>query len=88
MNQLLQFLTKDKEWIFSGIGVAVISALFWSVKWLISPRNKTHKRAKVINRKNVVTVDNSIISGNVAGRDLYLLSNSHYEISARVWREL
>jgi hypothetical protein len=73
MNQLLQFLTKNKEWIFSGIGVAVISALFWSIKWLISPRNKTHKRAKVINRKNVVAVDSSIISGNVAGRDLYFL---------------
>jgi hypothetical protein len=73
MNQLLQFLTKNKEWIFSGIGVAVISALFWLMKWLISPRNKTHKRAKVTNRKNVVTADGSIITGNVAGRDLYLL---------------
>ena len=51
INDFLTFLSQNKEWIFSGIGVAIIG---WILQWII---RKTSRRKK--NEQNISAGDGS-----------------------------
>lgn len=59
MSRLLQFLINNKEWVFSGIGVAAISAF---VAFSFSSQQNEKKGESFSGKSSI---------GNVAGRDIY-----------------
>jgi len=44
---MLEFIAKNKEWLFSGIGVTILGAFFVIAKWLYE-RSKTNTKHKAI----------------------------------------
>jgi predicted tellurium resistance membrane protein TerC len=54
LNQFMEWLIKNKEWVFSGIGVAVLA---WIGGWLfLRSKSETARKQKQIQRSG----DNSI----------------------------
>src|ERR1017187_6099508 len=67
---MLNWIQRNSEWIFSGVGVAVISGI---IVWLRARR--THSKQNSDTPTVVSVGSGSIISGNVAGRDVTVISS-------------
>ena len=53
MNIFINYLIKNKEWIFSGLGIFVIGGIISLIKILINNHKKaTQKSMKQINKDN------------------------------------
>lgn len=62
MQNLLIWIENNCEWIFDGIGVCVVGAIFTIVGWIVKNVNKSSK-----NEMAEKTVDNSIYHENILG---------------------
>src|SRR5438552_9639123 len=59
--------TPPYEWIFSGIGVAVVS---WFCAWVYRRYHKVHAAGKQPEQSSQVRISDSTVVGPVAGRDI------------------
>lgn len=53
MDIFINYLIKNKEWVFSGLGISVIGAIISLIKILINHHKKTSQKSmKQINKDN------------------------------------
>ena len=64
---IFDWILANKQWVFSGIGLAVIGLIFASLKWLFNRRNPTGDGAAVIRRDSSVKLGKTTISESTNG---------------------
>lgn len=72
MESILDFLTSNKEWVFSGIGVALLSGFFSTIIGRVKQTSRAHKQ-RVVTRGNLhiqVGKDINISIGNNSDKDI------------------
>jgi hypothetical protein len=55
MQTIIDYIAKNKEWIFSGIGVLLLSALFWFVRSLWS-KSLSRKKSEPVDASSTKTL--------------------------------
>ena len=75
-NQILQWLRKNKKWVFSGIGVFLASLVVAFFVWLLNTENVLDKILIVAGRDVIRAESNSIINiSNQEPRDLQIIAS-------------
>ena len=65
MDIFINYLIKNKEWIFSGLGIFVIGGIISLIKILINHHKKaTQKSMKQINKDNSSGIQNNYYQGD------------------------
>ncbi|MEY3220901.1 MAG: hypothetical protein RIT27_2258 [Pseudomonadota bacterium] len=67
LNETLAYLEKNKEWVFSGVGVLALSGFFTLCGWWFLRKPKSKHRE---NSNQSIQIDGSNNQVNVAGRDI------------------
>ncbi|MDJ1185289.1 hypothetical protein [Roseofilum casamattae] len=68
MRQLLEYILQNKEWLFSGLGLATLSAIFWLFQQSII----SFRSAKKGNIKQGYSGDIRIVGPRASGKTVYL----------------
>ncbi len=68
MNRLLHYLQSNKEWLFSGLGIATLSTLFWTLQQSF----ESFRNAKRGSVSKYTSGDIRVIGPRAAGKTVYL----------------
>jgi len=75
---VFEWILKNKEWVFSGIGVIVVGFVISFIKKLFLKRDKQvvddkkYKKETYKTNNGVVVGDNAYVGGNIAGHDIII----------------
>jgi len=64
--KLLNWIDLNKEWLLSGLGVALIGFLFGFIKWALSRKNET-STTKIAKSRGIISEGN--VKGNISSGD-------------------
>ncbi|MCP4108234.1 MAG: hypothetical protein GY749_22265 [Desulfobacteraceae bacterium] len=59
MNEIIDWITKNKEWVFSGIGATVIGAIIGFMKMRSGRKNEVSQRSET----NIAHNKSAIVKG-------------------------
>lgn len=79
---MINWVLQNKEWAFSGIGVAMVSFLFVLIKKTLLVKNKKHQnddKYRVFRNTGNNIGNKNNISGNFAGRDVIVYQDNSKE---------
>jgi hypothetical protein len=71
-TSMMDWIADNKEWIFSGVGISVLTIVFLILRHILRSGTQTnHADSSSPTGKFIVDIDgNSTVSGNIASRDI------------------
>lgn len=73
---MIEWIFKNKEWLFSGIGVTIVSFVLILIKKLIERKGRSMKnnsrKDKEVHNSGIIMGDNINNSGFIAGHDIHV----------------
>ena len=67
MKDIIDLIISNKEWLFSGLGLAIISTVVFIIKKESKPQSKIEKKEKIIKIQSNNKAGGNITNINIKG---------------------